>query len=67
MSLLEVGTRIADKQVYEEDCKVVKEWYDSAYASFNRQQVLKIPQEMKTKKDKKCSLEDTLITLMRKI
>ena len=42
MSLLEVGTRIADKQVYEEDCKVVKEWYDSAYASFNRQQVLKI-------------------------
>ena len=42
MSLLEVGTRIADKQVYEEDCEVVKEWYDSAYASFNRQQVLKI-------------------------
>lgn len=42
MTLLEVGTQISNKQVYEEDCKVVKKWYDSAYASFNRQQVLKI-------------------------
>ena len=42
MSLLEVVTRIADKQIYEEDCKIVKEWYDSAYAPFDKQQILKI-------------------------
>lgn len=42
MSLLEVVTRIADKHVYKEDCKVVKEWYDSAYAPFDKGQMLKI-------------------------
>lgn len=42
MSLLEVVTRMTDEQVYKNDCKIVKEWYDSAYAPFDKQQILKI-------------------------
>ena len=42
MSLLEVLMRMADRQVYKNDCKIVKEWYDSAYAPFDKQQILKI-------------------------
>lgn len=42
MSLLEVVTRITDKQIYKNDCRIVKEWYDSAYAPFDKQQILKI-------------------------
>ena len=42
MSLLEVVTRTTDKQIYKNDCKIVKEWYDSAYTPFDKQQILKI-------------------------
>lgn len=42
MNLLEVVARITDKKVYKNDCKIVKEWYDSAYAPFDNQQMLKI-------------------------
>lgn len=42
MSLLEVLMRMADRQVYKNDCKIVKEWYDSAYTPFDKQQILKI-------------------------
>ncbi len=42
MSLLEVVTRMMDRQIYKNDCKIVKEWYDSAYTPFDKQQILKI-------------------------
>ena len=42
MGLLEVVERIADKHIYKEDCTVVKGWYDSAYASFDKKEMLKI-------------------------
>lgn len=42
MSLLEVVAHVVDKQEYKEDCKIVKKWYDSAYAPFDKQQILKI-------------------------
>ena len=42
MSLLEVVAHLEDKQMYKDDCKIVKEWYDSAYAPFDKQQMLKI-------------------------
>ena len=42
MSLLEVMTRRTDKFVYTSDCKIVKEWYDSAYAPFDKKLMLKI-------------------------
>ena len=40
MSLLEVVTRTTDKQIYKNDCKIVKEWYDSACTPFDKQQIL---------------------------
>ncbi|WP_336594274.1 hypothetical protein [Bacteroides acidifaciens] len=42
MSLLEVMARRTDKFVYTSDCKIVKEWYDSAYAPFDKKLMLKI-------------------------
>ena len=42
MSLLEVVRRRTDELVYTSDCKIVKKWYDSAYAPFDKQQILKI-------------------------
>lgn len=42
LSLIDVMKRISDNKVYDEDCKVVKEWYNSAYAPFDKQQMLQI-------------------------
>ena len=42
MSLSEVMEHVADKQKYKEECEIVKGWYDSAYAPFDKQQMLKI-------------------------
>lgn len=42
MSLIDVMKRISNNKVYDEDCRVVKEWYDSAYAPFDKQQMLQI-------------------------
>lgn len=42
MKLEDVITRILNKALYEVDCRIVKEWYDSAYAPFDKEQMLKI-------------------------
>ena len=34
--------RIASKESYERDCVTVKNWYDSAYAPFDKNLMLKI-------------------------
>lgn len=42
MQLREVIKRIKEKSTYYQDCKTVKEWYDSAYAPFDKKIMLKI-------------------------
>lgn len=42
MQLREVIKRIKEKSTYYQDCKTVKEWYDSAYAPFDKKLMLKI-------------------------
>ncbi len=34
--------RLASKESYEQDCLTVKNWYDSAYAPFNKNLMLNI-------------------------
>lgn len=42
LNLQEVVSRTKDEQQYKKDCRIVKEWYDSAYAPFDKEQMLKI-------------------------
>lgn len=42
MTLSKVMARLVNEHNYAKDCKVVKEWYDSAYAPFDKQQMLQI-------------------------
>lgn len=42
MSLEEVMKRITVSENYEQDCLIVKAWYDSAYASYNKGEVIRL-------------------------
>ena len=42
MSLEEVMKRIAVIENYEQDCLIVKAWYDSAYAPYNKEEVIRL-------------------------
>lgn len=40
--LTDVMNRISDHKIYQNDCTIVKNWYNRAYSQFDKQQMLKI-------------------------